>query len=95
MIIHKPRQLRIDLDPDQGFPAMLTLECAQLVVEEGHILTELPPHTETFDPSSCRAKDILGEITAQAIAALKTYQDEVQRLAAQLYELKANLPVSE
>ena len=84
MIITKPRQIRIDLDPDQGFPVAVFLESTRYVEENGVKVADLPAHVESFDPASKQAKDILGAATAKAIENLALYQGETQRLAKEL-----------
>ena len=82
--ISRPRQIRIDLDPDQGFPVAVFLESTRYVEENGVKVADLPAHVESFDPASKRAKDILGAATAKAIENLALYQGETQRLAKEL-----------
>ena len=84
MIVSKPRQIRIDLDPDQGFPVGLSLESTRYVEEDGVNVADLPVRVESFDPTSKQAKDILGAATAKAIENLALYQGETQRLAKEL-----------
>ena len=83
-IISKPRQIRIDLDPDQGFPVCLFLESVRYVEEDGVNVADLPVRVESFDPTSKQATDILGAATAKAIENLALYQGETQRLAKEL-----------
>ena len=83
-IISKPRQIRIDLDPDQGFPVAVFVESTRYVEENGVKVADLPVHVESFDPTSKQAKDILGAATAKAIENLSLYQGETQRLAKEL-----------
>lgn len=87
-IISRPRQIRIDLDPDQGFPVSVFVESIRYVEEDGEKIADLPAHIETLAPDSDQAKTILGETVSSAIAALIPYQEEVQRLAGELEALK-------
>lgn len=83
-IISKPRQIRIDLDPDQGFPVAVFVESIRYVEEGGAKIADLPPHIESLPADSPQAVAVLGEMASAATAALLTYQQEVQRLAAKL-----------
>lgn len=83
-IISKPRQIRIDLDSDQGFPVAVFVESTRYVEENGVKVADLPAHVESFDPASKQAKDALGAATAKAIESLALYQGETQRLAKEL-----------
>ena len=87
-IISNPRQIRIDLDPDQGFPVALFVESTRYVEENGVKVADLPAHVESFDPTSKQAKDILGAATAKAIENLSLYQEETQRLSKELAKYK-------
>ena len=87
-IITKPRQIRIDLDPDQGFPVAVFLESTRYVEENGVKVADLPAHVESFDPASKQAKDILGAATAKAIENLAFYQEETRRLGKELAKYK-------
>ena len=79
-IISKPRQIRIDLDPDQGFPVCLFLESVRYVEEDGVKVADLPVHVESLAPDSELAKSVLGAEASAATTALFTYQADVQRL---------------
>ena len=83
-IVKRPREIRIPLDPDQGFPVGLSIESTCYVEENGVKVADLPVHVESFDPTSKQAKDILGAATAKAIENLALYQGETQRLAKEL-----------
>ena len=83
-IIQRPRQIRIDLDPDQGFPVAVFVESTRYVEENGVKVADLPAHVESFAPDSPQAVALIGEMAAAATAALVTYQQEVQRLAGLL-----------
>ena len=83
-IISKPRQIRIDLDPDQGFPVCLFLESVRYVEEGGVKVADLPVHVESLAPDSELAKSVLGAEASAAATALLTYQAEVQRLGVLL-----------
>ena len=84
MILTKPREIRITLDPDQGFPVSVSIESTRYVEDNGVKVADLPVHVESFDPTSKQAKDILGAATAKAIENLALYQGETQRLAKEL-----------
>ena len=90
-IISKPRQIRIDLDPDQGFPVCLFLESVRYVEEDGVKVADLPTHIESLAPDSPQAVAVIGEMAAAATAALVTYQEEVQRLAGELAAANARI----
>jgi len=83
-IISKPRQIRIDLDPDQGFPVTVFVESTRYVEEGGIRVADLPSHVESLAPDSPQAVAVFGEMASAATAALVTYQEEVQRLAGLL-----------
>lgn len=87
-IITKPRQIRIDLDPDQGFPVAVSMESTRYVEEGGVKVADLPAHIESFDPASKQAKGVLGAATAKAIENLALYQGETQRLAKELDKIR-------
>lgn len=87
MIISKPRQIRIDLDPDHGFPVAVSLESIRYVEEDGVKVADLPAHIESIAPDSDMAKAVLGAEASAATTALLTYQDEVQRLGRRVIEL--------
>lgn len=88
-IVKKPRQIRIDLDPDQGFPTKIVLESTRTAMEGEENVGALPVLVEEFSPSSNEAVAIFGDATAQAMLALIPYQREVQRLARLLEEKEA------
>ena len=79
-IVTKPRQIRIDLDPDAGFPSAMFLESTVYAEEGGARIADLPAHVDTLAPDSDLAKAVLGAEASAATAALFTYQAEVQRL---------------
>jgi hypothetical protein len=87
-IVTKPRQIRIDLDPDAGFPSAMFLESTVYVEEGGVKIVDLPIHAETLQPDSEIAKKVIGEESAAATKALFVYQSEVQRLARRVEELE-------
>lgn len=89
MVITKPRQIRIDLDPEQGFPVGLYLESTCYVEENGVNVADLPAHIESIAPDSDMAKAVIGAEASAATTALITYQAEVQRLAQRVAELEA------
>ena len=80
MIVSKPRQIRIDLDPDQGFPVSLHVESIRYVEEDGAKVADLPVHVESLAPDSEMAKSVLGTEASASAKALFAYQAEVQRL---------------
>lgn len=85
-IVKKPRQIRIDLDPEQGFPTKIILESTRIAMEGTENVGALPVLVEEFSPASDEAVAIFGTATAQAMLALLQYQQEVQRLARLLEE---------
>lgn len=87
-IISKPRQIRIDLDPDQGFPVGLSVESSRHITENGEKIADLPAHIETLAPDSPQAVAVIGEMASAATAALLRYQEEVQRLAQELNTIR-------
>ena len=88
-IISKPRQIRIDLDPDQGFPVAVSMESTRYVEEGGVKVADLPAHVDSLAPDSDLAKAVIGAEASAATTALLTYQAEVQRLAQRVAELEA------
>lgn len=90
-IISKPRQIRIDLDPDQGFPVAVFVESVRYVEEGGSNVADLPPHIESIPADSPQAAAVIGEMASAATAALVTYQQEVQRLAGELAAANARI----
>lgn len=90
-IITKPRQIRIDLDPDQGFPVAVFVESIRYVEEGGANVADLPPHIESLPADSPQAAAVIGEMASAATAALVTYQQEVQRLAGEIAVANARI----
>lgn len=90
-LVSKPREIRIDLDPDQGFPVGLSIESTRYVEEGGAKVADLPPHIESLPADSPQAAAVLGEMASAATAALVTYQQEVQRLAGELAAANARI----
>ena len=90
-ITSKPRQIRIDLDPDQGFPVAVFIESTRYVEEDGVKVADLPVHVESLEPDSELAKTVLGEEASAATTALLNYQAEVQRLAGLLAAANARI----
>ena len=88
-IVSKPREIRIPLDPDQGFPVAVFIESTRHVDEGGVKVADLPAHVESLAPDSELAKSVLGAEASAATTALFTYQAEVQRLAQRVAELEA------
>jgi hypothetical protein len=87
-IISKPRQIRIDLDPDKGFPVAVFVESTRYVEEGGIRVADLPTHVETIAPDSPQAVAVFGDLASAATAALLRYQEEVQRLAQELNTIR-------
>lgn len=79
-IISKPREIRIGLDPDKGFPVSFQAESIRYVEEDGVKVADLPTHVDQLAPDSDLAKAAIGAEASAATAALFTYQAEVQRL---------------
>jgi hypothetical protein len=85
----KPRQIRIDLDPDQGFAVGFAVESTQSVEENGQKIADLGPHIEAVAPDAPLVATALADLNAANAIALLAYQAEVQRLAVELAEAKA------
>ena len=83
-IISKPRQIRIDLDPDTGFPVAVSVESTRFIEEGGERIADIAPHIESLAPDSEAALAVLGDVASAATTALLPYQAEVQRLAGEL-----------
>ena len=83
-IVSKPREIRIPLDPDNGFPVGLFIEYSRYVEEDGVNVADLGPHIDGLSPESPQALAAIGEMASAATAAIITYQNEVQRLAKEL-----------
>lgn len=90
-IVSKPRRIITDLDPDQGFPVGLSIESARYIEEGGEKITDLPAHIESLAPDSPQALAVLGDLASAATAALLAHQQEVQRLAGELADLKSKI----
>jgi hypothetical protein len=90
-IVSKPRQIRIDLDPDQGFSVGFSVEHAQSVDENGQKIADLGPHIESVAPDSPMVAQAIADLNAANALALLTYQQEVQRLAGELAATQARL----
>ena len=88
-IISKPREIRIGLDPDQGFPVSIQVESIRYIEEDGVKVADLPAHVDSLAPDSDLAKAVIGAEASAATTALLTYQAEVQRLAQRVAELEA------
>jgi hypothetical protein len=87
-IVTKPRQIRIDLDPDQGFPVGVSVESTRYIEEGGTKIADLPAHIDTLAPDSPQAVAVIGDLASAATAALLRYQEEVQRLAQELNAIR-------
>ena len=90
-IISKPRKIRIDLDPDRGFPVGISVESTRHIEEGGERIADLAPHVESIAPDSPQALAVLGEVASAATAALLPYQAEVQRLGAENASLRTQI----
>ena len=51
-IISRPREIRIGLDPDQGFPVSFQVESIRYVEEDGVKVADLPAHVDPLAPDS-------------------------------------------
>ena len=83
-IISKPRQIRIDLDPDQGFAVNFAVEHTRSVEENGEKVADLGPHVEAVAPDAPLVAASIADLNAANAIALLAYQAEVQRLAGEL-----------
>lgn len=83
-IVSKPRQIRVDLDPDLGFPVGIVVESVRFVEENGVNIGDLGVNIESFALDSPQALAALDGVASDATAALMLYQEEVQRLAGEL-----------
>lgn len=91
-IISKPRQIRINLDPDQGFPVGVSVESTRYVEEDGVNIADLPPHVDTYDVNGDgkELKKVMNAVQVAAVAALIPYQQEVQRIASMRDQIQAD-----
>lgn len=87
----KPRQIRIDLDPDQGFAVGFAVESASSVEENGQKIADLGPHVEAVAPDAPLVASVIADLNAANAVALLTYQAEVQRLASELAASQAEV----
>ena len=90
-IVSKPRQIRIDLDPDQGFAVGFAVESTQTVEENGQKIADLGPHIEAVAPDAPMVAAAIADLNAANAVALLTYQAEVQRLAGELAASQAEV----
>ncbi len=90
-LVSKPREIRVQLDPNEGFPVAVLIESTRYVEEGGANVADLPPHIESLPADSPQAAAVIGEMASAATAALVTYQQEVQRLAGQLEAANARI----
>lgn len=90
-IISKPRQIRIDLDPDQGFSVNFAVEHIRSVEEGGQKIADLGPHVESVVPDSTVVASVIADLNAANAVALLIYQAEVQRLAEELEAARAQI----
>ena len=90
-IILKPRQLRIDLDPDQGFAVGFAVESASSVEDNGQKIADLGPHIEAVAPDAPMVAAAIADLNAANAVALLTYQAEVQRLAGELASARSEI----
>lgn len=89
--ISKPREIRVQLDPDEGFPVAVFIESTRYIEEGGERIADLAPHVHSLSPDSPQVVAIFGRMASDATAALMMYQSEVQRLAGENADLKAQL----
>lgn len=90
-IVSKPREIRVQLDPDAGFPVSMTVESTRFILEDGSRVAGMPPHIEVLPPDSPEATAVIGDVASASAAALFLYQSEVQRLAHELEALREEL----
>lgn len=90
-IISKPREIRITLDPDQGFSVGFSVVNTQHIEEAGQKIAEIGPHTEAIAPDSSLVAGAIQGLNAANAIALMTYQAEVQRLAGELAAATARI----
>ena len=90
-IVSKPRQIRIDVDPDQGFSVNFAVEQTRSVEENGQKIADLGPHIEAVAPDAPMVAVAIADLNAANAIALLTYQAEVQRLAGELAASQAQL----
>lgn len=94
-IISKPRQIRIDLDPDQGFAVGFAVESTQAVEENGQKIADLGPHIEAVAPDAPLVASAIADLNAANALAILAYQAEVQRLAGELAATQAALAAAQ
>lgn len=91
-IASKPRQLRIDLDPDQGFIVGISCEYTRHIEDDaGQKVADLPAHVEAVDPSHPLVTSSLADLNTANAAALLTYQAEVQRIGTERNDLQSQV----
>ena len=90
-ITSKPRQIRIALDPDQGFAVGFFIEQTRSVEENGQKIADLRPHIEAVAPDAPMVAAAIADLNAANAIALLTYQAEVQRLAGELATAQAEV----
>lgn len=90
-ITQKPRQIRIDLDPDRGFAVGFAVEYTRSVEENGQKIADLGPHVEAVAPDAPMVAAAIADLNAANAIALLSYQAEVQRLAGELAASQAQL----
>ena len=83
-IMSRPRQIRIDLDPDKGFVVGFQVESLRSLEENGQKIADLGPHIESVAPDAPVVASAIADLNAANAAALLTYQAEAQRLAGEL-----------
>ena len=90
-IVSKPRQIRIDLDPDQGFAVGVSIEQTRYVEEAGAKIADLGPRIDAIPPDAPMVAAAIADLNAANAVALLTYQAEVQRLAGELATANAEI----
>lgn len=86
--IVKPREIRITLDPDKGFPTCVFLHYLKYIEDENGDRFDLPPHIENLPADAPMVVAAIGEMASAAMAELLHYQEEVQRLARELNTIR-------
>ena len=90
-IVSKPRNIRIDLDPDTGFAVGFSVESIRSAEENGQKIADLGPHIEAVAPDAPMVAAAIADLNAANAVALLTYQAEVQRLAGELAASQAEV----
>lgn len=90
-IISKPRQIRIDLDPDQGFAVNFAVEHTLSIEEGGQKIADLGLHILAVAPDAPPVASAIADLNTANAVALLTYQAEVQRLAGELASARSEI----